>query len=406
MFGICSYKNDFCADNCIYKNKNIVIWDSSAIFCNREGCFLAYTGNINNIRKLKEEKNIKDNSNEDILMTLFLDMGTDFILLLEGFFVVVIYDEINKNLHIFTDKNCSKTVYLAKTESGFLFSDKASDILSNKDFPLKMDMNCLLNIFALPYAYMGEPFCDLYKISGDEYITISENRAEFFEIERKIESIQPSEFKCSFPVAGDSFINCLLSQGKVSMLLPPHIVASAISNKSISNSHLFFMQKCDSYPDLMNDRLDFNSFVRSYCCNLLSNLSSFEYKTEKDIEATEEFFIDYNLYYKPCLTEVFSLCEAYNIKNSSDLLNPSCLKWLFLNKRGKLPFLNSNSLYLSQDIRKTTSELCKNHKEPIFKIINRHKLYVACADAEESFLLFVQRMNNFLKKFRPDLKFF
>ena len=68
--------------------------------------------------------------------------------------------------------------------------------------------------------------------------------------------------------------------------------------------------------------------------------------------------------------------------------------------------LSTDNLYLAQDIRKTTSLLCQNHNEPIFKIINRHRLYNTCADAEESFLLFILRMNNFLKKFRPDSEFF
>ena len=387
-------------------NKYIAIWDTDAKFCIREGCFLAYLGNIDNIRRLKEEKNIKDDSVQNILMTLFLDMGVDFIFFLDGSFVIVIYDEINKLLHIFTDRNCTKTIHLAKTNEGFIFADNIKYILENPDFPLKMDTNCILNIFALPYAYLGEPFCDLYKISGDEYVTVSDDGAQFFAIERETDAVKPSEFKFCLPQAGDLYMNCLLSQGKITTTLLPHTIADAVEKKRITNSHLFFLQKCSSYPDLMNEKFDFDLYIKNYCCNLLSDLAPFNYKTEKDIEDAEKLFINYHLYYKPCLTQINCLCEAYGIENSSNLLNPYCLKWLFLNKRNKLPILSIDNLYLAQDLRKTTSLLCHNHNEPIFKIINRHRLYNSCADAEESFLLFILRMNNFLKKFRPDLKFF
>ena len=406
MLGYCTYNKNLSVKNCIYSNKSIAIWDNNANYCYREGCFLAFTGKIYNINKLKEEKQIKDLFCENILMTLFLEMGEKFVVHLDGSFIIVIYDEINKFLHIFTDRNCIKTVYLAKINEGFIFTDNLKYILEDPDFQPKMDTNCILNIFALPYAYLGEPFRNLYKISGDEYVTVSYNGAEFFAIEREIEAVKPSEFKFCLPQAGDLYINCLLNQGKITTILLPHIIKDAVNQRCITNSHLFFLQKCGSYPELMNEKYDFDSYINNYCCNLLSNLAPFNYKTEKDIEDAEKLFINYNLYYKPCLTQVNCLCEAYGVENNSNLLNPECLKWIYLNKRNKFPLFNSDVLYLTQDVRETTSALCQNHTEPIFKIINRHRLYNSCADAEASFLLFIQRMNNFLKKFRPEIEFF
>ena len=57
-----------------------------------------------------------------------------------------------------------------------------------------------------------------------------------------------------------------------------------------------------------------------------------------------------------------------------------------------------------QDIKKTMADLCKKQDEPVFEIVSRHKLYSALNDTEESYLLFLLRVNRFLEIFKPYLE--
>ena len=408
LWGVCSFEEDVEEFYTLHKihfySRGFAISDERAKYSYREGCFICITGETENLEKIKEFYGIKDNQEEKILLSLYLILGKTFISLLTGNFIIVIYDEVEKELLLFTDKSNKNELYIAKRESFFLFADSPAYILSDPVFPSVIDEKGILRLFSAPYAYTGEAIRGMYRIHGNEYVRISENGIDKYTYDIKINESMPDKAVIKFPEKGDSFIYSSVKEGHIYSRIPPHIMASAIKEGSFSNGHLLLLNNCKGIYDIFNRGYPFEEFLSDYRNNLLCDLDYFDYDTVEDIERAENLFLYYNLFIKPTEVEIYRICTLYGIKNNSDLYRPESLKALYNNNKEKMLYSACNALYLAQDIKKMTAKLCQNEKEPVFDIISRHKLYSVFTDAEESFLLFIIRFNLFLKEFKPILE--
>ena len=155
----------------------------------------------------------------------------------------------------------------------------------------------------------------------------------------------------------------------------------------------------------MKESYDFSEFVKEHNNRLLCDLDFFSYETDADIERVENFYLYFCLYLQNANLEISRLCSIYGLENNTTLLYPHSLKALFKESKEKMLYATSGSLYLTQDIRKIMADFCKNPNEPIFEIVSRHRLYSAIGDTEESYLLFLLRVNRFLEIFKPCLEF-
>ena len=411
MRGICSFYEDLtdCDGifNCkvIVKNKSLLLSGENVACTQREGAVLCIKGYVTNLAELSEKFEIKDSVQEKILLTLFLMKGETFVKELKGDFVIAVLDEINKKLHIFTDTDNFNRVYVAPIKNGFLFSVNIAEIITCPFFKPIIKEEGILKLFAMPYAYTGEFISRVHRISGEEYITISKEGAYIQKNQIEIISKKPEKLNITEPYEGDSFKYAMVKKGEIAMLMPPYIMASVLQSGEVLNNHLILTQTSESYPSIMRSEMDFKSYEKEVKNEFVCSIDDFSYESYEDIERAEAFYLHYMLYLKNYLSQVNAFCKSYGIKNSSDILNPACLKWLYDNKKEKMVMGTENKIYLTQDVRKKTAHLCENKSEPVFKVLQRRKLKDLCYDAEESFLLFVLRVNKFFKEFELYLEF-
>lgn len=410
--GVCSfienvdekmYEGLFKGDSSFVK-KSLVLKGENIRATDREGCFLCISGNVENIKSLKEEHKIFDKKEENILLSLYLKKGEGFIKYLKGSFIIIIFDEVEKEIHIFTDKNFTKAVYLAGIDGAFVFSDTRSDILNCSMFSPVIDKEGILRLFAMPYAYFGEFVKGMHRIAGNYYATVSVDGALIYNYKVKVEEKLPEKISMEIPEKGDALLYSGIKQGEIKTAVPPHIIASAINKGELNNGHLLLLQSCRGYEELMKESYNFSEFVTEHNNRLLCDLDFFSYETDADIERVENFYLYFCLYLSNANIEIARLCNLYGLKNNTTLLYPQSLKALFKENKEKVLYGTSGSLYLVQDIRKITADLCKNPEEPIFEIVSRHRLYSAINEAEESYLLFLLRVNRFLEIFKPCLE--
>lgn len=411
--GICSFIENVTTDR--YSNlimgteiickKNIVVKGENIRFTDREGCFICICGTVENADFLKENFSLSDKNEENILLSLYLKQGEAFIKHLEGSFILIICDEIEKQIHIFTDRNSSKAIYFSAIDGAFVFSDTKCDILNCPLFSPVLDEGGILRLFAMPCGYLGEEIRGIHRIAGNLYASITDKGASVYSYKAKTKETIPEKATMEMPEKGDALLYCGLKYGEIKTFIPPHIIASAINKGKFTDGHLTVFQNCCAYNELMKKNYDFESFVKKYQNNLLCDLDFFSYKTDNDIERAENFFLLYSLYLQNANLEVSRLCNIYSAQNTTTLLNPSYLKGLFNTGKENLLTASSKNLYLTQDIQKTTADLCKNPFAPIFEIVSRHRLFSCLYELDESYLLFLLRVNKFLDIFKPDLEF-
>ena len=410
--GVCSFAEkvdekmyaELFKGNLSYIKKNLVIKGENIRISDREGCFLCISGKVENTESLKEDFGLFDKKEESILLSLYLEKGEGFIKYLRGSFIIIILDEMEKEIHIFTDKAATKAVYLAGVDGAFIFSDTKSDILNCFMFSPVIDKEGILRLFALPCAYCGEEVRGIHRIMGNLYGTVSDRGASIYSYKAKTEEFLPEKMSMELPQKGDSFLYNTVKYGEIKTVVPPHIFASAMGKKAFTNGHLLLLQNCKGYEELMKEKYDFSAFAENYNNKLLCDLDFFSYETDKDIERVENFYLYYSLYLQNANLEISRLCNIYGLENNTTLLKPCSLKALFMENKEKMLYATSGSLYLTQDIRQITAELCKNKDEPIFEIVSRHRLFSSMGEVEDSYLLFLLRVNRFLEIFKPYLE--
>lgn len=388
-----------------FVKKSLVIKGENIKASDREGCFLCISGKVENTESLKEKFGLFDKKEENILLSLYLEKGDGFVKYLKGSFIIIILDEVEKRIHIFADKNFTKAVYLAGIDGAFVFSDSRSDVLNCDMFSPVIDREGILRLFAMPCAYFGEFIKGMHRISGNLYATVSEEGTSIYSYKVNIKEKMPDKISMEIPEKGDSFLFSGIKQGEVKTAVPPHILASAINMGQFTNGHLLLLQGCNGYEELMKKNYSFSEFVTEYNNRLLCDLDFFSYKTDADIERVENFYLYFCLYLQNVNLEVSRLCNIYGLENNTTLLYPHSLKALFKENKEKMLYATSGSLYLTQDIKKIMADFCKNPDKPIFEIVSRHRLYSAIDEAEESYLLFLLRLNRFLEIFKPCLEF-
>lgn len=411
--GVCSfienvntekYKELFSGADGVFK-RNIAIWGENIKYADREGCFICVCGNVENTDFIKENFSIQDKNDENIILSLYLEKGDGFIKYLEGNFILIICDEIEKQIHIFTDTNSKSAVYFSAIDGAFIFSDAKCDILNCPFFSPVLDKEGILKLFALPCGYLGEEIKDIHRIAGNLYASINDEGASVYSYKSSIQEKFAEKSIMEMPEKGDAFLYSGIKYGEIKTVIPPHIIASAVNKGRFTDGHLTVLQNCCSYNELMKENYDFESFVKEYENRILCDLDFFSYKTANDIERAESFFILYNLYLQSASLEAARLCNIYSVKDTSTLLSPACLKGLFSSGRENIINSSGRSLYLTQDIQRITADLCKNPYAPIFEIVSRHRLFSSLYELEENYLLFLLRVNRFLSLFKPDLEF-
>jgi len=142
------------------------------------GISLIFNGEIYNHHDLRAFLNergyiFKGNSDTEVLLKLFIELGIKAFSMLEGMFSVVILDNKEKKLHIARDSIGIKPLYITQTEQGFFGSSEIKGLKPFIGEALVVDENDVYEFFNTGFLY--EPatgYKDIKKLMPGNILTI------------------------------------------------------------------------------------------------------------------------------------------------------------------------------------------------------------------------------------------
>jgi len=122
-----------------------------------ESIVLAFDGEIYNHEKLRRElisqgHRFNTESQHEILVHLYEEMGPNSVERLNGVFSAVLWDDNKKELYLFTDKLGIKQVYYSFCDGAFLFGTALKSIVQYPNFRRELDEIALNHILTLEFS--------------------------------------------------------------------------------------------------------------------------------------------------------------------------------------------------------------------------------------------------------------
>ena len=169
---------------------------------------IVYNGEIYNFKEIALELNLncQTSSDTEVIIEAFALKGLDFVNMLNGMFVIVIYDKQTNTLYLFRDRIGIKPLFYYLDEKNFIFASelkalKKLDFIKNK---LSINNNAI-NDF-LHIGYIPEPYTiynQINKFPSGSFAVVKNNNekinfsiSKYWDIDEKIsKSIITDEFE-------------------------------------------------------------------------------------------------------------------------------------------------------------------------------------------------------------------
>tara|TARA_B110000027_G_C16117915_1_gene301186 strand:- start:175 stop:2058 length:1884 start_codon:yes stop_codon:yes gene_type:complete len=186
---------------------------------------LVFNGEIYNYKELKKElerQNVvfKTSSDTEVILRLYLELGTESFSKLDGMFAFSIYDKRVNKIYIARDFFGEKPLFYANNEKGLLWGSELKSLKSQLGYQLEICPKALELYFTL--TYIPAPFTiykEVLKLEANRYIEYSINDKNL-----KIHQINynnvAGKFKGSFNQAKD---------------ITKKLVKDSVSSRSISD---------------------------------------------------------------------------------------------------------------------------------------------------------------------------
>jgi asparagine synthase (glutamine-hydrolysing) len=133
-----------------------------------EKIHIVWNGEIYNYRELRSELeqrglHLRDSSESEVVINLYLEFGLDFINKLNGMFAIAIHDSRDKSLHLIRDRMGKKPLWVSQLSDGTLFfaSEVRALMLARPDRTLRTDMVAEV----MQYGYINAPYSAFNEIS-------------------------------------------------------------------------------------------------------------------------------------------------------------------------------------------------------------------------------------------------
>ena len=125
-----------------------------------EQIHIVWNGEIYNYRELRAELetrgvHCRDSSESEVVISLYLEFGLDFINKLNGMFAIAIHDARDRSLHLIRDRMGKKPLWISQLSDGTLFfaSEVRALMLARPDRTLRTDMIAEV----MQYGYINSP---------------------------------------------------------------------------------------------------------------------------------------------------------------------------------------------------------------------------------------------------------
>jgi asparagine synthase (glutamine-hydrolysing) len=133
-----------------------------------EKIHIVWNGEIYNYRELRSELEqrgiqIRDSSESEVVINLYLEFGLGFINKLNGMFAIAIHDLRDKSLHLIRDRMGKKPLWVSQLSDGTLFfaSEVRALMLARPDRTLRSDMVAEV----MQYGYVNAPYSAFNEIT-------------------------------------------------------------------------------------------------------------------------------------------------------------------------------------------------------------------------------------------------
>jgi asparagine synthase (glutamine-hydrolysing) len=146
--------------------------------------WIVFNGEIYNFRELKKEleesgHNFLTNSDTEIIVHLYEDMGHQCLEKLEGMFAIAIWDSVNEELFLARDRMGKKPLYYSYSNNVFLFASEIKAILQNQAFKKELSWPSLRKY--LFFGYVPTPntlFNNIYKVPAGSYLYLRKGKTQ------------------------------------------------------------------------------------------------------------------------------------------------------------------------------------------------------------------------------------
>ena len=147
-----------------------------------ENVIMVFNGEIYNYLEIRSdlaEKGVQFNGHSDseVILHLYLEVGTDFVEILNGIFSIAIFDKRNDELLIYRDGVGVKPLYYMANESGFIFSSEIKALKPFFEPEPKIDFKALEKY--LTYLYCpgnSTSLSDVKKIDPGHIMTVKKGK--------------------------------------------------------------------------------------------------------------------------------------------------------------------------------------------------------------------------------------
>jgi len=144
----------------------------------QQNIILFLEGEIYNLQELGDKFNHHPSlSPLQILISLYLEKGLEFVSLLEGIFNIIIFEKDRKCLTLLNDKFASEAMFFCEENGSFLFGSEKKSILAIKQTSPQLDPLGLLQVFAHEHNLQGRTFIQKIKsLSPGSYLQYCEGQ--------------------------------------------------------------------------------------------------------------------------------------------------------------------------------------------------------------------------------------
>jgi len=144
---------------------------------------MVYNGEVYNYRELRDQylpgESFRTTSDTEVILRLFTRLGEDFVSLLNGMFVIAIYDSAEKSLYLYRDRAGIKPLYYTERNGTLAFASELKSLVQWTGTAPAIDKEAL-NLY-LHLGYVPEPYSiyeGIRKFPSGHYLKKQKARTE------------------------------------------------------------------------------------------------------------------------------------------------------------------------------------------------------------------------------------
>lgn len=121
-----------------------------------------------------KEMHLRTSGDTEIALEAFVKFGVDFVQLLNGMFVIIIYDTLKKELFLFRDRVGIKPLFYYYDEKNFAFASELKSLLTIKNIKKEINPDAVrqfLNLGYIPAPYTI--YKNIYKMKSGYWMKVS-----------------------------------------------------------------------------------------------------------------------------------------------------------------------------------------------------------------------------------------